>query len=76
PALIDKNYLSKRAALIGEKTMGEAPAGTPPGMELAWNWGRDNAIETPSTSHLVVVGGHGAGLSMATTVEDAFGSRQ
>jgi gamma-glutamyltranspeptidase/glutathione hydrolase len=74
PALIDKTYLAKRAALIGERSMGEAPAGNPPGMEAAW--GKDNAIETPSTSHLVVVDGHGAGLSMTTTVEDAFGSRQ
>ncbi len=76
PGLIDKDYLARRAALIGEKSMGEAPAGNPPGMEMAWHWGRDNAIETPSTSHLVVVDGHGAGLSMTTTVEDAFGSRQ
>ena len=74
PALIDKAYLAKRAALIGERSMGEAPAGNPLGLDLAW--GRDNAIETPSTSHLVVVDSHGAGLSMTTTVEDAFGSRQ
>ncbi len=74
PALIDKGYLARRAALIGERSMNVAPAGTPPGMEVAW--GRDNAIETPSTSHFVVVDGKGAGLSMTTTVEDAFGSRQ
>ncbi|MBD8531284.1 MULTISPECIES: gamma-glutamyltransferase [unclassified Massilia] len=74
PALIDKAYLAKRAALVGERSMGEAPAGNPLGLEVAW--GRDNAIETPSTSHLVVVDSHGAGLSMTTTVEDAFGSRQ
>ncbi len=74
PGLIDKTYLATRAALIGEKSMGVAPAGTPPGMEVAW--GRDNAIETASTSHVVVVDGRGAGLSMTTTVEDAFGSRQ
>ena len=74
PGLIDKAYLAKRAALIGDKSMGVAPAGTPPGMEVAW--GRDNAIETASTSHVVVVDGRGAGLSMTTTVEDAFGSRQ
>lgn len=73
-SLIDKGYLAKRAALVGEKSMGEAPAGTPPGMEVAW--GTDNAIEARSTSHLVVVDGYGAGLSMTTTVEDAFGSRQ
>ena len=74
PSLIDKDYLARRAALVKERSMGKARAGTPPGMEVAW--GRDNAIETPSTSHLVVVDGHGAGLSMTTTVEDAFGSRQ
>jgi gamma-glutamyltranspeptidase/glutathione hydrolase len=74
PGLIDKNYLTKRAALIGEKSMGEAPAGNPPGMEVAW--GTDTAIDNPSTSHMVVVDSHGAGLSMTTTVEDAFGSRQ
>ncbi len=74
PGLIDKNYLAKRAALIGDKSMGVAPAGNPPGMEVAW--GTDTAIDNPSTSHLVVVDGHGAGLSMTTTVEDVFGSRQ
>jgi len=72
--LIDKGYLAQRAALIGERSMGVAPAGTPPGMEVAW--GTDNAIETASTSHFVVVDAKGAGLSMTTTVEDAFGSRQ
>jgi gamma-glutamyltranspeptidase / glutathione hydrolase len=72
--LIDKAYLARRAALIGERSMGIAPAGTPPGMDVAW--GRDNAIETASTSHLVVVDAQGAGLSMTTSVEDAFGSRQ
>jgi gamma-glutamyltranspeptidase/glutathione hydrolase len=74
--LVDKRYLAGRAALIGERSMGQAPAGKPPGMEVAWAWGLDNAIETPSTSHFVVVDGQGAGLSMTTTVEDAFGSRQ
>ena len=74
PGLIDKAYLARRAALIGDRSMNLAPAGTPPGMEVAW--GTDNAIETASTSHMVVVDASGAGLSMTTTVEDAFGSRQ
>jgi gamma-glutamyltranspeptidase/glutathione hydrolase len=74
PGLIDKDYLGKRAKLIGEKSMGAAPAGNPFGMEVAW--GADTAIDNPSTSHLVVVDGRGAGLSMTTTVEDVFGSRQ
>ncbi len=73
-SLIDKRYLASRAALIGPRSMGVAPPGTPPGMEVAW--GLDNAIETPSTSHLVVVDAKGNGVSMTTSVEDAFGSRQ
>ncbi|MES2317508.1 MAG: gamma-glutamyltransferase [Pseudomonadota bacterium] len=72
--LIDKAYLARRAALIGTRSMGVAPAGAPPGMEVAW--GSDNAIESPATSHLVVVDSSGAGVSMTTSVEDAFGSRQ
>jgi gamma-glutamyltranspeptidase/glutathione hydrolase len=73
-AMIDKTYLAQRAALITDRSMGRASAGVPPGMKMAW--GSDNAIEHPSTSHLVVVDQHGAGLSMTTTVEAAFGSRQ
>ncbi len=76
PSLIDKDYLAQRARLVGQRSMGEAPAGKPPGMEVAWRWGKDNAIETPSTSHVAVVDGYGMGLSMTTTIEDAFGSRQ
>ena len=73
-ALLDKTYLARRAALIGERSMGRAGAGTPPGMQVAR--GQDNALERPSTSHLAVVDAFGAGLSMTTTVEDAFGARQ
>ncbi|WP_317201444.1 gamma-glutamyltransferase [Janthinobacterium sp.] len=73
-AMLDKGYLARRAALIGARSMGRASAGTPPGMAVAW--GADAAIERPSTSHLAVVDRYGAGLSMTTSVEDAFGSRQ
>ncbi|ALK96320.1 gamma-glutamyltransferase [Massilia sp. WF1] len=76
PALLDKDYLGKRAGLIGPRSMGKAEAGHPPGVETAWNWGQDNSIEAHSTSHIVAVDGYGAGLSMTTSVEDAFGSRQ
>jgi gamma-glutamyltranspeptidase/glutathione hydrolase len=76
PALLDKGYLSQRASLIKERSMGKAPAGHPPGVEMAWNWGLDNSIEAHSTSHIVAVDPYGAGLSMTTSVEDAFGSRQ
>jgi len=76
PALIDKNYMAQRAALIKARSMGTAPAGHPPGVEMAWHWGLDNSIEAHSTSHVVAVDQFGAGLSMTTSVEDAFGSRQ
>jgi len=76
PALLDKRYLGARAALIGERSMNKAQAGNPPGVEMAWNWGLDNSIEAHSTSHIVAVDEYGAGLSMTTSVEDAFGSRQ
>jgi gamma-glutamyltranspeptidase/glutathione hydrolase len=74
PALVDKAYLAQRAKLVGEKSMGVAAPGRPPGMDVAW--GTDNSIEAHSTSHVVVMDDKGAGLSMTTTVEDAFGSRQ
>jgi len=76
PALLDKNYLARRAGVIGTRSMGKAEAGHPPGVEMAWNWGLDNSIEAHSTSHIVAVDQYGAGLSMTTSVEDAFGSRQ
>jgi len=73
-SLLDKRYLARRAALIGAQSMGSAQPGTPQGMQVAW--GTDTAIDKPSTSHLVAVDGYGNGLSMTTSVEDAFGSRQ
>lgn len=73
-SLIDKGYLAQRAALIGERSMGRANFGTPAGVSVAW--GADSAIDKPSTSHLVAVDGFGGGLSMTTSVEDAFGARQ
>ena len=73
-SMLDKTYLAQRAALIGERSMGRANYGTPPGMQVAW--GADTALDKPSTSHLVAVDQYGGGLSMTTSVEDAFGARQ
>jgi gamma-glutamyltranspeptidase/glutathione hydrolase len=73
-AMLDKGYLKQRAALIGEQSMGKAKYGTPDTMQVAW--GADTAIDKPSTSHLVAVDAYGGGLSMTTSVEDAFGARQ
>jgi gamma-glutamyltranspeptidase/glutathione hydrolase len=73
-ALLDKSYLAQRARLIGARSMGIAPAGQPAGLQLGW--GADVSPELPSTSHISVVDGFGNAVSMTTTVESAFGSRQ
>ena len=73
-SLLDKNYLKQRSSQIAGKSMGRAQAGVPPEVKVAW--GDDTALDKPSTSHLVAVDGYGNGLSMTTSVEDAFGSRQ
>ncbi len=72
--LLGKDYLAERAALITDKSMGVAKSGMPPVMTLAW--GLDTSSELPSTSHISIVDQHGNALSMTTTIEDAFGSRQ
>jgi gamma-glutamyltranspeptidase/glutathione hydrolase len=73
-ALLDKKYLAGRAALIGERSMGVAKAGTPLPAPLAW--GRDDSPELPSTSHMSIVDARGNAVAMTTTIENAFGSRQ
>lgn len=73
-ALLDKNYLAGRAALMGEMSMGRAEAGQPPGAKLAR--GRDAAPDLPSTSHFSIVDGDGHGLAMTTSLEYGFGSNQ
>lgn len=72
--LLDKTYLAERAALIRERSMGKAPAGVPPATALAR--GQDASPELPSTSHISIVDADGNVVSMTTTIEDAFGSRQ
>lgn len=73
-ALLDKRYLGDRAALITQKSMGQAKFGVPP--VTAFAGGIDNSPELPSTSHISVVDASGNAISMTTTIEDAFGSRQ
>ena len=72
--LIDPAYIRQRAALVGQRSMGRALPGVPPGVRVARVAAID--VERPSTSHISVVDRFGNALSMTTTIEDGFGSRQ
>lgn len=65
-------YLASRATLIGERSMGIAKPGTPPGVQLAY--APDRSPLRISTSQVVAVDDLGGAVSMTTTVEAAFGS--
>ena len=70
--LLNRDYLVQRASLIGEKSMGKAEAGTPPGNTLAL--APDRSPPRVSTSQIVAVDNTGGAISMTTTVESYFGS--
>lgn len=75
--LLDKAYLSERAKLLdGDKALTkEAVKAGEPEWDHAMLYGRDAAIELPSTSHFVIVDRDGNVVSMTTTIENGFGSR-
>jgi gamma-glutamyltranspeptidase/glutathione hydrolase len=70
--LIDPSYLARRAALVGERSMGKAEPGTPVGAQIAL--APDRSPMRVSTSQVVAVDDFGGALSMTTTVESYFGS--
>jgi gamma-glutamyltranspeptidase/glutathione hydrolase len=70
--LVDPGYLADRAALIGDRSMGTAKPGTPPGIQVAY--APDRSPLRISTSQVVAVDDEGGAVSMTTTVESAFGS--
>jgi gamma-glutamyltranspeptidase/glutathione hydrolase len=70
--LVDPAYLASRAALIGERSMGTAKPGTPPGIQVAY--APDRSPLRISTSQVVAVDDTGGAVSMTTTIESAFGS--
>jgi gamma-glutamyltranspeptidase/glutathione hydrolase len=74
-ALLKPTYLAQRAEQIQlEKSMGVAQPGELITEKISWS--DDNALEFNSTSHISIVDGEGNAVSMTTTIEDAFGSRQ
>ena len=70
--LIDPAYLASRAARIGDRSMGTAKPGTPPGIQVAF--APDRSPLRISTSQVVAVDDEGGAVSMTTTIESAFGS--
>ncbi|MDR6916474.1 gamma-glutamyltranspeptidase/glutathione hydrolase [Pseudomonas sp. 3296] len=70
--LVDPAYLASRAALIGDRSMGVAKPGTPPGIKVAY--APDRSPLRISTSQVVAVDDQGGAVSMTTTIESAFGS--
>jgi gamma-glutamyltranspeptidase/glutathione hydrolase len=69
--LLDANYLSDRARLIGTRIAEVPPeAGQPPG---ARNVGADHTVEPGGTTNLIIVDSHGNVVCMTTTVESIFG---
>ncbi|MCB8822289.1 gamma-glutamyltransferase [Microvirga rosea] len=73
--LVDPGYLKGRAALIdANKSMGKAKPGDPP-FQKTFLWGPSDGIEF-GTSHMSIVDRNGQAVSMTTTIEDGFGSRQ
>jgi gamma-glutamyltranspeptidase/glutathione hydrolase len=72
-AMLNKDYLKSRAALINEGTaMTEVKAGNP----VDFIRGQDATPDSPGTSHFTIVDKDGLTVSMTTTIESAFGSQR
>jgi gamma-glutamyltranspeptidase / glutathione hydrolase len=72
--LLDANYLQSRGDLITESSMGRASPGTPPSIRTVY--APSSAQPEYGTSHISIVDAEGRAVSMTTTIEDVFGSRQ
>jgi gamma-glutamyltranspeptidase / glutathione hydrolase len=74
-AMLAPAYLAQRARLITDQSLkGGATAGEPGGVKVSW--GIPTEQPEYGTSHISIVDGYGNALSMTTTIEAAFGSRQ
>jgi gamma-glutamyltranspeptidase/glutathione hydrolase len=74
PALLDRDYLRRRSALIrADSSLGHAAPGMPPAATKVLR-STQSALELPSTSHLCIVDADGNAVAMTTSIEWAFGS--
>ena len=71
--LLGSAYLTQRAAFIGEKSLGLAPAGQPGPLPMAF--APMPAQPEAGTSHISIVDAEGRAVAMTTTIEAAFGAR-
>lgn len=76
-ALVSKDYLAQRAALLDtDKALApDAVKAGQPEWDHALLFGDGEAVELPSTSHFSIVDADGNVVSMTTTIENGFGSR-
>nr|WP_197053283.1 gamma-glutamyltransferase [Halomonas xinjiangensis] len=73
--MLDPLYLSGRASLIEEQSMGSGGAepGNPGSMSMAW--GIHPQQPEYGTSHISIIDESGNAVAMTTSIEQAFGSR-
>jgi len=72
-SMLDAGYLDERAALIGTRSMKEAPAGRPPGSQRS-AWAPMPSQPEHGTSHISVVDAQGHAVAMTTSIEAVFGA--
>lgn len=76
--MIERGYLAGRARLLDPARGSTQPAlpGEPPSRHGAASFGRDGAIELPSTTHVSTVDAARNAVAMTVTIENVFGSKQ
>ena len=74
-ALLNREYLGSRAALIDPNRALDSVLPGAPQPDIAWNFAPGKPTEVESTSHFSIVDRWGDAVSMTTTVQGAFGSQ-
>ena len=74
--MIDEEYLNRRAQKINIRRAGSRRKAGKPNVAGALPLSPHEGYEGPSTTHLSVIDASGSAVSMTSSVENAFGSRQ